>query len=123
MSPERNPDGAGAGSGGLYRGVRMSVRTVNILILVGIALLVAVTLFLVAHGGFTVSFDTDGGSAVPAQTRLHGELVAEPEPPVKEGFRFTGWYADAARAEPWDMAADTVTESLTLYAGWEPDAG
>ena len=108
-------------SGGLYKNVRISVRTVNIIILAGIALLIAVTVFLVAHGGFTVRFDTDGGSAVASQTRMYGELVEEPEAPVKEGFRFVGWALDTEGKLPWNMAADTVTESMTLFAVWEAD--
>ena len=104
--------------GGLYKNVKMSVKTANILILIGIALLIACTVFLVSHGGFTVSFDTDGGSYVEPQTRMHGELVTAPEEPVKEGYAFTGWYLDRECTAPWNLETDTVTDSFTLFAGW-----
>lgn len=105
--------------GGLYRNVRMSVKTINLIILAGLVALVAVTLFLISNGGFTVTFDSDGGSYVEPQTRMHGELIEAPADPVREGFSFTGWYLDRELTSQWDMGSDTVTDSFTLYAGWE----
>ena len=113
-SPTRRP------SGGLYRNVTMSVKTANILVLICIAALVLTICFLVAHNGFTVSFDTDGGSFVDSQKALHGDRVTLPAPPVKEGYVFTGWYFDRACTRPLNPDTDTVTESVTLYAGWQP---
>lgn len=105
-------------NGGLYSKVKMSVRTANILIAALIAILIAVTLFLVSHNGFTVKFDTDGGSYVQSVKAYHSELVAKPEEPVKEGYTFDGWYTDRSCTNEWDMSSDTVTQSMTLYAGW-----
>ncbi len=105
-------------NGGLYSKVKMSVRTANILIAALIAILIAVTLFLVSHNGFTVKFDTDGGSYVRSVKVYHSELVAKPEEPVKEGYTFDGWYTDRSCTNEWDMSSDTVTQSMTLYAGW-----
>ena len=73
------------------------------------------------RGGFTVTFETDGGSQVPAQTCRYGELVRRPEDPVKEGYVFDGWYWDVEREHrPWDFAQDTVEDSMYLYARWQP---
>lgn len=106
--------------GGLYARVRLSVRGANVLVAVCLSLLMGVTAFLVAHNGFTVSFDTGGGTPVESCRLLHSErLIGIPEP-TRTGYRFTGWYTDPACTFPWDVATDTVTESLTLYAGWEP---
>lgn len=110
-------------SGGLYKNVRISVRTLDLIILAGIAVLVGVTILLVSHGGFTVTFDSDGGSQVASQVRMYGELVKAPAEPSREGWRFTGWYRDREKAERWDLATEPVTESMTLYAGWEPADG
>jgi uncharacterized repeat protein (TIGR02543 family) len=121
------PDSGGSSSasekktGGLYKNAKISVKSLNIIILIGIAALVGATIFLVSHGGFTVTFDTDGGSYVESQRHLYGELVAEPQTPVREGWHFTGWYLDRTGTTPWQMDSDTVTESITLYAGWERD--
>ena len=77
--------------------------------------------FLAGSGGFTVTFETDGGSQVPAQTCRYGELVRRPEDPVKEGYVFDGWYWDVEREHrPWDFAQDTVEDSMYLYARWQP---
>lgn len=105
--------------GGLYAGVKMSLKTANILVAVLIVALIAVTAFVVTHNGFTVKFDTDGGSQIQSVKVMHSELITVSEEPVKEGFRFTGWYTDRDCTQLWDMDKDTVTDSMTLYAGWE----
>lgn len=105
--------------GGLYRNVKMSVKTANILVVVGAVALLLTMFFLVQHNGFTVKFDTDGGSYIESCKVLHSETVPEPEPPVKEGWVFTGWYLDRDCTVKWDIKNDKVTESMTLYAGWK----
>lgn len=67
----------------------------------------------------TVSFDSQGGSAVSAQEVTVGSLLTQPEQPVREGYTFTGWYQDAACTVAWNFADMTVTSDLTLYAGWK----
>lgn len=104
-------------TGGLYSKINMSVKTANILVTVLIVLLIAATVFLISHNGFTVSFDTDGGSSVESVKVYHSETVS-PETPVKEGYVFTGWYTDKACTTEWDPETDVVTGSMTLYAGW-----
>ena len=66
---------------------------------------------------WTVTFETNGGSAVPAQTVLNGQTAARPADPTKEGFTFAGWYQDAALTQAYDFSAP-VTANLTLYAKW-----
>lgn len=105
-------------NGGLYSKVKMSVRTANILISALVAILIAVTLFLVSHNGFTVKFDTDGGSYVQSVKAFHSETVNIPEQPVKEGYTFGGWYTDRDCTNEWNTDSDTVTQSMTLYACW-----
>ena len=66
---------------------------------------------------FTVSFDTQGGSTVPAQTVSYGGKVTEPVAPTKTDYSFTGWYNGDTQ---WDF--DTpVTSDMTLYAKWTPN--
>ncbi|MHB8050779.1 MAG: cell wall-binding repeat-containing protein, partial [Coriobacteriia bacterium] len=69
---------------------------------------------------YTVTFNSNGGSAVTAQTVEHGGLVTEPADPIKTGATFAGWYADAGLTDAWVFASDTVTASTTLYAKWTP---
>ena len=105
--------------GGLYASVKMSLKTANILVAVLIVALIAVTAFVVTHSGFTIKFDTDGGSQIASVKAMHSEVLTVSEKPVKEGFVFTGWYTDRNCTQRWDMDKDTVTGSMTLYAGWE----
>ena len=103
---------------GLYSKVKISVKTLNIIIVVLVALLVACMAFGIANGGFHVSFDAQGGTPVESQTRMYGELLEEFDVPTREGFEFDGWYLDPGGTIPWDSETDTVTESMTLYAKW-----
>ena len=104
---------------GLYRHVKISVRALDWIIVACIAAILLVFFFSLDDLGFTVSFDSMGGTDVPAQTYMYGERLTPPEPPTREGYTFTGWYKDHACGEPWNVETDTVETDLTLYAGWE----
>lgn len=105
-------------TGGLYARVNLSVRAASVTVaLLSVALLAAMA-FAVTHSGFTVRFDPNGGTAVADVKVMHAETIAPPQVPVREGWTFTGWYTDPACTQPWDMDRDTVTGSMTLYAGW-----
>ncbi len=67
---------------------------------------------------YTVSFETNGGSAVANQTVEHGKTVTKPADPTKENFTFAGWFTDEALTAEYDFTA-TVTKSITLYAKWD----
>ena len=63
----------------------------------------------------TITFDSNGGSAVETQYVLHGEKIAKPENPVRLGYEFSCWtYQD----EPWSFVGYTCTEDMTLVANW-----
>jgi uncharacterized repeat protein (TIGR02543 family) len=66
----------------------------------------------------TVSFDSDGGSAVPDRSVEDGGLVSEPSAPTREGYLFEGWWTDSADGVLWDFESDAVTAATTLYARW-----
>jgi len=108
-------------TGGLYKNLKMSVKTANLLVLVGVILLVGCLAFAILHAGFTVHFDTDGGSHVESIKVMHGDLISV-EDPVKEGYLFTGWYTDRDCTAQWNPESDQVTDSMTLYAGWKKAA-
>ena len=104
---------------GLYSKVKISVRTLNIIIVVLVALLIACMAYGISKGGFRVSFDTQGGTPVEMLSGImYGELIEIPEEPMREGFEFDGWYLDQNTTRPWNLKNDIVTESMTLYAGW-----
>ncbi|MDE6013792.1 MAG: leucine-rich repeat protein, partial [Anaeroplasmataceae bacterium] len=69
---------------------------------------------------YIVSFDTLGGSAIENQEVSEGNLITEPEMPIREGYIFNGWYTDSSTSidKKWQFEKDVVMNSLTLYAGW-----
>jgi uncharacterized repeat protein (TIGR02543 family) len=71
---------------------------------------------------YTVTFDSNGGSAVSSQTVYDGSLATEPTEPTKEGYIFNGWWYDGTEAAGlWDFDENTVTDNMTLYADWIVD--
>ncbi|WP_138754451.1 discoidin domain-containing protein [Paenibacillus sinopodophylli] len=64
-----------------------------------------------------VTYDTNGGSAVPPQFMSSGGKVIFQSIPTKECFNFEGWYYDSALTQRYN-ASDAITNSLTLYAKW-----
>lgn len=67
---------------------------------------------------FTVTFNSNGGSEVAAQTVEEGMTAVEPEAPTLDGYTFVGWYADEELTQEYNFAA-AVTADITLYAKWE----
>ena len=67
---------------------------------------------------YTVTFDSQGGSAVDPQTVDYDGFVTEPADPTYAGHTFGGWYTEAACTTPWVFDTDTVTSDITLYAKW-----
>lgn len=65
-----------------------------------------------------VTFESNGGSAVAAQTLQSGDKIVEPIHPTKDGFVFGGWYKDPNLTRAWNFATDTVSDDTTLYAKW-----
>lgn len=70
----------------------------------------------------TVTFESNGGSAVEPQTVQYGEPIARPDHPARDGYRLVGWYTDIDLQKPWDFDTDTVQGNMTLYAKWEKGA-
>ena len=105
---------------GLYRHVKISVKTLDIIIIACIAVIVIFLAIDLQNPGFTITFDSKGGTDVPAQNQMYGELLEVPQPPTREGYVFAGWGKDAACFEFWREDTDTVQSDLTLYAAWEP---
>ena len=104
---------------GLYRHVKISVKTLDKIIVFGIAAIVALVLYGVANNGYVITFDSKGGTDVASQEAMYADYVMEPETPTREGYRFTGWYSDENCIYLWDMENGQISQSMTLYAGWE----
>ena len=104
---------------GLYKGVNISVKTLNVIIIACVLLIIVLVAMDLQDPGLTITFDSLGGTDVASQEQMYGELLALPVPPTREGYVFTGWYKDYACYEPWNTEIDTIQSEMTLYAGWE----
>lgn len=65
----------------------------------------------------TITFDTQGGSAVPALAVKDGAIAAAPAEPTRAGHTFAGWTSDKDGKKPFDFSKP-VTADVTLYAQW-----
>ena len=59
---------------------------------------------------YTVTFDTDGGSAVAPITQDYGTAITAPADPTREGYTFIGWDTEIPTTMP--------AENITLKARW-----
>ncbi|MBQ7160432.1 MAG: InlB B-repeat-containing protein [Clostridia bacterium] len=69
------------------------------------------------RNAYTVTFVTNGGTAIDAQTVLHGEKIT-PVETTYVGKTFAGWFTDSALTKPFLPATDTITADTILYAAW-----
>lgn len=64
---------------------------------------------------FAVTFDSNGGEAIPSQAVKNGQFATKPEDPVKVGYSFAGWFNGDTE---WNFDTDAVTGDVTLIAHW-----
>jgi uncharacterized repeat protein (TIGR02543 family) len=67
---------------------------------------------------YTVTFNSNGGSAVASQSVNYGSAATTPASPTLTGYTFAGWYADAGYATVWNFATNLITGNVTIYAKW-----
>ena len=64
-----------------------------------------------------IRFNTNGGSNVNIIEAHALDKIEKPNDPVKEGFKFAGWFKDEQLTEIFDFTV-MPTEDITLYAKW-----
>ena len=64
---------------------------------------------------YTVTFNTDGGSSVKAQTVKENETASNPSNPTRKWDIFKGWYLDG---KLFDFNTK-ITKNITLTAKWD----
>lgn len=67
--------------------------------------------------GYTVTFNSNGGSAVSSQNISYNNTAATPAAPLKAGHTLAGWYADSELTSAYSFSTP-VTDNITLYAKW-----
>ena len=67
----------------------------------------------------TLTFDSQGGSAVSSITKKFGQSITMPANPTKTGYTFAGWYTNVECTDDAKFTASAMPgENLTLYAKW-----
>ena len=75
--------------------------------------------FPIDPGPFTVSFNSHGGSAIPALRNIeYGALIKKPVNPVRKHYVFAGWFIDKNYTRKWDFKKENVIARTTLHAKW-----
>ena len=79
--------------------------------------------FTVADKYYSVSYDANGGSSVPAmQNKPYGkDIILDSATPTRTNYNFIGWNTKADGTGATYQPGDTYTENadVTLYAIWE----
>jgi uncharacterized repeat protein (TIGR02543 family) len=108
--------GVAAGSTSIVVTVSDGVGTVDITVPVTVTAAPPIT--------YTVSFDSQGGSAVASITGVAaGSVITAPPAPTRPGYTFGGWYKEAPCVNAWNFSTDTVNGNITLYAKWTYSGG
>ncbi|MCL1847802.1 MAG: InlB B-repeat-containing protein [Coriobacteriia bacterium] len=81
---------------------------------------VVIGTFVISYTGpiVTVTYDSDGGTAVAPASVNYGNWVSEPAKPTKEGHSFIGWYLDDESFVFGVVYGVRVTSDITLVARW-----
>lgn len=66
---------------------------------------------------YSVTFDN--GESTSEVSVTNGALVRKPADPVKDGYKFVGWYKTSDfSGKPFAFDTEVVTANITLYAKW-----
>ncbi|MDR0456088.1 MAG: InlB B-repeat-containing protein [Treponema sp.] len=68
---------------------------------------------------FTITFDSNEGSAVPSQTINSGNAAMRPTQPTRNGYTFDNWYSNSDLTTLYNFSTP-VTKDIILYAKWNP---
>ena len=68
---------------------------------------------------YTITFETNGGTAVEPITAIKGAAINAPQDPTREGYNFGGWYTDNDTfQDEYTVPATMPSGSVTVYAKW-----
>lgn len=97
------------------------IKLLDTVIIIGILAMALLIPILSANGGFTVSFEANGGSYVEPQYLRYGESIECPEEPTREEYLFCGWFYDAEGNRAFDFENAEAKGNITLYAVWREE--
>ncbi len=73
------------------------------------------------EGSFYVYVEKNNGEPRLKRVMQEPGIVPEPNEPVRTGYVFQGWYADAKFTKPWNFFVDFADSETVIYAKWEAD--
>jgi len=71
---------------------------------------------------YMVSFQTQGGTAIPAIWSAPNNTILPPEQPKKDWYVFGGWFKDSGCTDDWNFNTDRVLANTSLFAKWNLSA-
>ncbi len=72
---------------------------------------------------YTVSFNSNGGSAVDSKQVTYGSIYGTLATPTKDGYTFEGWFTDTSYTTKITSSTTvSVTSNITLVAKWKENA-
>lgn len=89
---------------------KKSIYILLVLVVVGIISLIFINF---KTNSYTVNFYNEGALFQSIEVRKN-KAIKEPNPPIKEGYMFIGWYLNN---ELYNFDSETK-ENLNLVAGW-----
>ena len=66
---------------------------------------------------YTITFNSNGGSAVGSQSVFEGEHIMRPDDPVRAGWAFINWYTDTTWTLIYNFSAP-VNSNININARW-----
>ncbi|KAK3582276.1 hypothetical protein CHS0354_023815 [Potamilus streckersoni] len=67
---------------------------------------------------FTITFNSNEGSAVASITVTSGNKATKPTDPTRANYSFAGWYKETELKTAFNFETETITANITLYAKW-----
>lgn len=65
---------------------------------------------------YTLQYESNGGTEYKDERHSSGSTVKLDKAPIREGYDFTGWYADKGTTEK--ISSIKMSSDKTVYAGW-----
>lgn len=72
------------------------------------------------NNGYTIIFNTNGGSNIPMILERYNAGITAPEEPTKTGYAFGGWYTDNTFDTVFDIPKTMSNVDTAAYAKWIP---
>lgn len=70
----------------------------------------------------SITFNTNGGTAVAPITGNYGDPITAPDAPTKTGYTFAGWYSDPELTTAYQIPATLPADAVTVYAKWDANS-